>query len=117
MNVVRFTSCFLLAAFVWVAGCATQSPDPVAGWKFCYSDNPIRSNKAVIDDYQDYIRNLPHHDRQFVGSINSLEDGTGQHAITIQEGINGTYWIHVLIYDKDNKRIKVIKYKDGGYRS
>jgi hypothetical protein len=31
--------------------------------------------------------------------------------------LNGTAWNHVLIYDKDNKRVKVIKYVGYHYRS
>ena len=44
-----------------------------------------------------------------------FEDGTGQHGVELQVGRNGFYKIYIFIYDKSNKRIKVIKYADGGY--
>ena len=70
-----------------------------------------------MDDYQDYLQKLPSKQRGFTGALHFSEDGTGQHAVTIQIGVNGTWWVHILFYDKENKRIKVVKYKSGGYRS
>jgi hypothetical protein len=110
----RLIFLFLLAAIVWTAGCATQKPDPLAGW---YSTNNLSSNKVIADDYQDYIQKLSLRKREFVLSINFFEDRTGQHAVNIATGENGRYWKHILIYDKNNKRIKVIQYKTGWYRS
>ena len=46
-----------------------------------------------------------------------FEDGNGQHAIRIEIPLNGTWWEHVLIYNKNNTRIKVIKYANGHYAS
>ena len=51
------------------------------------------------------------------GLIFFFENETGQHAVQIRIGINGTSWEHILIYDKDNKRIKAIKYISGRYAS
>ena len=45
-----------------------------------------------------------------------LEDGTGQHAVTIAVDLGGTEWSHVLTYDKNDKRVRVIKYISGHYR-
>jgi hypothetical protein len=106
----------VLAASVWIIGCATSKPDPLAGFHFS-SLNNLHSNKVITDDYQDYIQKLPPNKEQFVIAIGFSEDGTGQHAVEITIGLNGTVWEHVLIYDKDNKRINTIKYRDGGYRS
>ena len=43
--------------------------------------------------------------------------GTGQHAVNILLLLHGTYWNHVLVYDKNDKRTEVIKYVGGYYRS
>jgi hypothetical protein len=43
------------------------------------------------------------------------EDGTGQHAVEIVIPLNGTYWTHVLVYDKSNKRVKSMKFRSGKY--
>jgi hypothetical protein len=114
MKIARFTpQILLLAMLVWVAGCVT--PDPLAGWKPDFSPPPI--DPAIEKDCHDYIQTLSPRKSGFVISVNFFEDGMGQHAVEIQMGVNGSVWRHVLIYDKENKRIKVIKYKTGGYRS
>jgi hypothetical protein len=111
MNVIRFSIWILLAACVWVVGCAT--PNPLAGWKVYFHE----PDQTITNDYQDYIQKLPPEERKYAGGIQYFEDGTGQHAVKIEIGLNGTWWQHVLIYDKNDKRIKVIKYASGGYRS
>jgi hypothetical protein len=104
----------LLAALVWTAGCATQTPDPFAGWKLCYSQNPKDLGPEIMADYQDYIQKLPPKNHGHIGITYIFEDGTGQHAISIEIFVTGnTSWRYALIYDKENKRVKVIKY---GYR-
>lgn len=105
----------LFAAFFWLIGCTTQKPEPLAGWKHCFSDNPICSNKAIVDDYQDYIQKLPPKERDNIGRIEFLEDGTGQHAVDIEVySIHpNAEWYYALIYDKENKRIKVVKHGYG----
>lgn len=72
-----------------------------------------------MDDYQNYIQKLPPNESSFITKfyIKFFEDGTGQHAVEISIPLNGTWRKHVLIYDKDDKRIKVIKYAGGEYRS
>ena len=110
----RLISPILLAVLVCTAGCATQKPNPLAGWKFCFSQDPKNLGPAIMADYQDYIQKLSPKDRSHIGGFNTFEDGTGQHAIMIEIFVTGnTSWHDALIYDKENKRIKVIKY---GYR-
>jgi len=92
-------------------------PNPIAGWKFCYSDNPIRSNRAILDDYKEYISTLSQKQQESIGSIDIYEDMAGQHAVRIIIPLDGTYLAHILIYDKNNKRIEVIKYVAGYYMS
>ena len=110
MKTIRFISCLLLAAFV-LTGCygPTHHPDPLAGWSFS-SLNNLNSNKAIADDYKGYIRQIPPEESKRAGLISYFEDGTGQHAVRITVSYNGATRQHVLIYDKDNKRIKTIKY-------
>jgi hypothetical protein len=112
----RFGVLVLLAAFFWTNGCVTQMPDPLAGWHPS-SLNNLHLNKMITDDYQDYIQKLSPRKKEFVGAIDYFEDGTGRHAVDIKTGANGRWWRHVLIYDNANKRINVIAYKTGGYRS
>jgi hypothetical protein len=118
MKITRFTFGILLAALI-LTGCSASkpTPDPLVG--FHVGDlRDLHNNKAITDDYKDYIeKNLSAEERKYLGTIFYFEDGTGQHAVKIEIGLNGTWWEHVLIYDKDNKRIKTIKYSSGGYAS
>jgi hypothetical protein len=107
----------LMVMFIFGFGCNSSKPasNPLAGWKVDLDHDP---DQAIEKDYHDYIQKLPSEERKFAGGgIQFLEDGTGQHAILIPIGLNGTWWNHVLIYDKDDKRIKTIKYSSGGYSS
>ena len=114
MTITRFILCILSVALTCVAGCATH-PDPLAGWQGDFSEQP---SQAIVSDYQGFIQKLSPEKRRGAGIDDWLKDGTGQHAIVIRYGINGTLWEHVLIYDKDDKRIKTItKHTNGAYRS
>ena len=120
MNVIRFPFWIFLAACLWATGCATQPhPDPLAGWKVLLSRDSEKLNQAIKDDYRNYVQTELLPKKYFIDEedIWFYEDGTGQHAVRIDIPINGTYWEHVLIYNKDNKRIKLIKYSAGHYRS
>jgi hypothetical protein len=117
MKVARFALCILLLAPVCWTGCEmfANHTNPIAGWRWS-SLGDLDSKKAITEDYQIYINKLPPEERKYVGSVSYSEDGTGQHAVTILVISNGTGWSHVLIYDKDNKRIKTVKYISGHYR-
>ena len=118
MSITRFTSYVVLAAFVCIVGCAAPrpSPDPLAGWKVLHSRDYEKLDTITADTHA-YIESLPEELRVGVGPIDYLEDGTGQHAVRIEIGHKGVDWGHVLIYDRNDKRIKVIKYVIGYYRS
>jgi hypothetical protein len=110
---------FILALSISVIfGCTCAAPkpipDPLAGWSFDFNHEP---DQTIVRDYQDYIQKLSSDERTSSRVSQYLKDGKGQHAIVIEIALNGTWWKHVLIYDKDNKRVKVIKYRNGGYRS
>jgi hypothetical protein len=109
----------LMAVLVWCSGCTLfphHYADPLKGWKQMYTGKP---DKVISDDYHDYIDKLPPKMKKGVTSVQYFEDGTGQHAVLIYVSIDGiwegTRWGHVLIYDKENKRVKMIKYVDGHY--
>jgi len=117
MSITRYISCVLLAALVWTIGCA-RTANPLAGWKPCSSDDPVCSNQTIKDDYQDYIQKLPPKEKVFFqGGISFYEDGAGRHAVKIETPYYGVWREHALIYDKDDRRIKVITYSGGKYRS
>jgi hypothetical protein len=86
----------------------------LSNWNLVIGHEP---SPPITKDYQDYIAKLPATERKVAGMIQFFEDGTGQHAITIVVGLKGTWWRHILIYDKGNKRINTIKYASGAYRS
>jgi len=92
------------------------TPDPLSGFHVSDLQN-LDSNKVITDDYKNYIHILSHEEQKFIAGIEYFEDGTGQHAIKITIGLNQRNWRHVLIYDKDNKRIKAIKYISGNSMS
>lgn len=116
MNTTRFTFSILFAALIYMAGCVTKpAADPLAGWKIDLNDQP---DDTIVKDYQDYIRNLPpklRHNAQ--GPFWFFKDGSGQHAIKMEIALNGAYYEHLLIYDQNDKRIKVVVYSGGRYAS
>jgi hypothetical protein len=112
----KFAFPLFLMAVAWALGfgCASKpTPDPLAGWHSA-SQNP---NQTITDDYQNYIHTLSPDEQKFVAYVECFEDETGQYAVRITIGLNHTDWEHVLIYDKDNKRIKTVKYISGGSMS
>ena len=118
-SINRFGLLVILAAFFTGTGCSMlmHHSDPLVGWKLCQSQDPKYLDKAIRDDYQDYIQKLSSKEREFATYDNDFEDGTGQHAVKITIGLNGTDWEHILIYDKNDKRIKTIKYVSGNSSS
>jgi hypothetical protein len=118
MNITRFAFYILLAASFYWTGCEmfASHTNPIAGWQSSSLTN-FGSNKAISDDFQTYINRLPPKLRNGVGPMQFYQDGTGQHAVMVEIALNGTDWAHVLIYDKDNKRVKVYKYVAGHYQS
>jgi hypothetical protein len=118
----RFARYFLLFAVVALSsGCGSKSqPDPLAGWKKWSTDTGYHLDKAITNDLQNYIKTLPPQQREIAAFPYSqlfCEDGTGQHAVEISIPLNGTFWKHVLIYDKTNRRVKTVKYRSGRYMS
>ena len=117
MKIFRLIFCLSLAAFVCGFGCTVSrpTPDPLNG--FHQSHKVL--NPSIVSDYQHYVHNLSEEEKQNLGPspFNFFEDDAGQHAVEITIGIKNRVWRHVLIYDKDNKRVKAYKYVSGDYRS
>jgi uncharacterized protein YceK len=102
--------------FPWDLANQPPSVDPLQGWtSWPPWDEGKHSHldKAIKDDYQNYLHK--HEPGYFDTGPTYFEDGTGRHAVKIQVGRNGFYKIHIFMYDKSDKRTKVIKYGDGGY--
>ena len=117
LNNLKLPFLTLITVFVLGFGCSAlkPAPNPLAGFHFSSLAN-LHSNKAIVDDYQLYIQKLSLKNRDFVGAVDFFEDSTGQHAVDIKIGVNGTWWEHILIYDKQSRRVQTIKYRNGGYR-
>jgi len=108
----------LMAVVIFGCRCSTlkPTPDPLAGWRG-YDESHLYSNEAIIGDCNNYIKTLSPDEQKVAGPILYYEDGPGQHAVKILIGLNGESWEHVLIYDKNNRRAKTIKYMSGHYAS
>jgi hypothetical protein len=104
------------AALICVCGCSTSkpTPDPLVGWQMDFAS---KLDPVIDEDCQNYIQKLPQEEKSHSRMSGYFKDGTGQHAVQIEIALDGTWWEHVLIYDKNNKRVKTIKYVNGHYRS
>jgi uncharacterized protein YceK len=83
---------------------------PFPGWELPpYGHNTNHLDQAIIDDYEGFIKEK--HLNLFGAVTGFYVDGTGQHAVqftAFPPGENAT-WQYVLIYDKENKRVKTIR--------
>ena len=103
---------------VWFVGCATN---PVKGWTMVWSGNlpqlnepelnhsTYKPNKVVVDDCNEFLKQSGY-PGWLVESVSIYEDKTGRHgvAINIETGPR-RYTIFYLMYDKADKKTKVIK--------
>lgn len=124
-NFVKYYSSFaillaLCAMVIVGCRCSTSSPtpNPLAGFHVSSLGN-LDSNKTITNDYQDYLQKLPAEQSGYIGTKFFYENEMGQHALSIQifEGNKNASWQHVLIYDSNNKRIKVVRYDYTKYES
>jgi|GEM_PF-1316309 len=120
--IIKFAPVFLMLVTMFICGCgcntAKTTPDPLAGWTFKpfpgselppYGHNTNHLDKVIIDDYQNFIKT---NGLLGGGPAGFYEDGMGQHAVRFEAfpPDENASWQYVLIYDKENKRIKEIKY-------
>jgi hypothetical protein len=100
--------------------CSTPrpEPDPLIGFHVSSLGN-LDSNISITDDYKDYLQKLPAEQKGYIGTIFFYENESGEHAVNIQifEEYKNASWQHVLLYDKNNKRIKVTRYGHVKYQS
>ena len=123
-------SVFVLAlsrAVIFGCTCAApkNEPDPLSGWTFRTFDEysvpgkegQYHLEKSVTNDYGAFIKT---NNLNVFGAITGFfEDGAGQRAVEFEAfppGQNAS-WRYVLIYSKDNQRIKVIQYGYKRYQS
>ena len=48
-----------------------------------------------------------------MADVRYFNDGAGQNAVAITVNDKDGAWIHVLVYDKQNKRLRVLKQAQG----
>lgn len=94
-----------------------STPDPLVGWTFHAFPvgGRLRSvvtntlDKAIVDDYQAYIaKNKLDVTDEILGYY---EDRTGQRAVKFGAYVSDEAgWNFVLIYDRQNRRVKVVKF-------
>src|SRR6266545_417120 len=122
-NTLRSSTALLILAIFFNTGCSTPkpAPNPLEGWKDLGTayEKSCPFGQAIIDDYQSYIRALTPEERSSADNfhISFYEHGGDQRAVVVTINLNGTRWLHVLIYDQESKRIRTIKYAGGRYRS
>ena len=128
------------AAIICLSGCEMFAghTNPIAGWKvvgevgckvgeMSAEVSPIIGYKEISDDVQKFVNKLPvDHLPDYCGGgtrrwcywledMRFYEDVTGQHAVGFHIPHDGTWWGYVLIYDKNNKRVKAVRYVEGHY--
>ena len=103
----------LLFALAFAFGCypSRPTPDPLEGFYITAKMDPD-SYKAIDEDSKNYIQTLSPKEKDMAGR-EFFEDDNGRHAVRIYYTLNDNNWVHVLIYDKNNHRIKAIKYVSG----
>jgi hypothetical protein len=115
MNKQRLIVYLLVTVFTigLTVGCPNGSnseKNPLAGFRGYRGDN---FNQAITKDYKDFIQQL--NANGLVGPVMLYENGEGLHVVNFEvfeHNINAS-WHYAIIYGKDDKRLKVIKY---GYR-
>ena len=90
------------------AALAVVVPAELKGWQAT-----SLLDKVVITDYNVYIEALPPAERVGVAGVQSFADDVGQHAVAITVNGKDGAWMHVLVYDKQNKRLRVSKQAQG----
>ena len=110
----------LLVVDSLVIGGCTPRTNPLKGWHgiTAFVDAPVPD--AIRHDAQDWfdsMSSIPKPGHGVDGLITYWEDGTGQHAVVVEAYREGICWRYALIYDRDNRRIRVLKYSTGFHQS
>lgn len=108
----------LVAAIVLGCGRSDSKaiPDPLAGWQKAYKEEP---SQAIEKDYRDFIQKLQSEGKGQAQVTGYYKNESGQHLINIEifEHDKNASWQYALVYDKDDKRVKMIKYGYVEYQS
>jgi hypothetical protein len=117
-HILNYSALIAILAAVVIFGCrcATTKQDPLAGWQIAFKEEP---DQAITKDFQDFIRKLQSEGKGQAQVTGYYKNGTGQHLVNIEifEHNQNASWQYALVYDKDDKRIKVTKYGYGRYQS
>jgi hypothetical protein len=115
--------CLFLAGAICGSGCSTYRDvqDPLQGWKRWKGPELSRLDDPVRNDIADYIARLSPGWRASLGGndIDFSQDGEGHYAAKFHVEIEHWYQLgakiqeHILIYDENKKRERVIKYISG----
>jgi hypothetical protein len=84
---------------------AGSVPELLKGWK-TVTELP---EEQIVADYNAYIKELPAAERAGVADVRYFKDGAGQNAVAVKVNANDKQWLHVLVYDHQNKRVKASK--------
>jgi len=81
-------------------------PDPLTGFHAAGKG----LDHSIVKDHETYIQNLSPEEKQSLGPYPAsfFKDDTGQHAVRIKTGMDGDSWEHILIYVKNDKRVKTL---------
>lgn len=117
-----FVADTLFLPFDLVEWSKLSTPDPLKGWTFRplpgwgppRYHNTNHLDQAIIDDYQDFIK------KKGLGIISPVtgfyEDGQGDIGVQFEAFVSSNEsWHFALIYNKQNKRVKVVKFGRGRY--
>ena len=115
--------CFVALAAIIVCtcyGCATYHVSPLKNWRGITTFDHAPVPDAIRQDALAYFQTMPPGERpptDDLGMVTYLEDGTGQHAVVVDAPRDGERWQYALIYDRNNWRVKVLRYSVGSYQS
>lgn len=109
----------LASCLLGMVGCTlTPHSDPMKNWKGLGTFSNTVVPEIIKQDAQAYFQTLPKVEKDSSEDDHEVtywEDGTGQHAVILHAPHDGEHWHHALIYDRGNRRIKVLKYSTGSY--
>jgi hypothetical protein len=121
MKTTQFTIILCMTVLVFASGCVSPKPkQPLSaseGWRQLLAREYQKLDPAIKTDFQVYLGQLPLKERSQVtdSSIDYFANTNGQHAVHFEIGkpalFGKVFWAHVLIYDVDNRRVRVIKYR------
>lgn len=107
----------VLACMAWVlVGCTDKSKilSSENGWKTCPAE---QLSKTISDDYRGFVNALPSDERALVDRANTFcySNTNGKHAVRFEIPLHGNWTQHVVIYNKNDKRLKTFRYNRGRY--